>query len=251
MAYPEVYPALGRRRVIDPTRAKEVYDSADYFDRVGEHDYASRLPYYHELSCALVETLHPEISLDVGCEGGDLVYAFAVQGTAAYGIDLSAYAIAHGIEAVRDNMSQSKAECLPFPDNTFDLVTSHHVVEHLETPSIFIREMRRVLKDSGSAFIVTTIPPLGTPKPWRWLGIQKDITHVSLHSRAWWIGVFEGQGFKYVGNLDNIVSIQAPGFWVGRLLMKLGPLGPTLAKVLHSTIRGSFLFKLEKQRDLL
>lgn len=229
----------------DPTNVKEMYDSPEYFDRAGEHNYDTRLPYYYELSSALVEMLHPTLSLDVGCEGGDFVQALTSQGTTVYGADLSAYAIAHGIGAVRHRLLQAEAERLPFPENTFDLVTSHHVVEHLVNPGLFIREVRRVLNDSGSTFIVTTIPPLGTPKPWRWLGIQKDITHVSLHSRAWWIRSFERQGFKYAGNLDNIVVTQASGFWVGKLLMKAGPLGPWLTNALHSIIRGSFLFKLK------
>lgn len=38
---------------------------------------------------------------------------------------------------------------LPFPDNTFDLVTANVVVEHLQVPEIQFREIGRVLKPGG------------------------------------------------------------------------------------------------------
>lgn len=38
---------------------------------------------------------------------------------------------------------------LPFPDNTFDLVVSDWVLEHLDDPDFFAREMERVLKPGG------------------------------------------------------------------------------------------------------
>ena len=39
-------------------------------------------------------------------------------------------------------------EPLPFPDNSFDLVVSHHVVEHLLNPEYAIKEMIRVTNDA-------------------------------------------------------------------------------------------------------
>jgi SAM-dependent methyltransferase len=44
---------------------------------------------------------------------------------------------------------------LPFPDDTFDLVLSDWVVEHVEKPAQFLREVRRVLKPGSSFFMRT------------------------------------------------------------------------------------------------
>lgn len=44
---------------------------------------------------------------------------------------------------------------LPFPDNTFDLVYSQAVLEHVTDPALAIREMVRVLKPGGTFHCIT------------------------------------------------------------------------------------------------
>jgi len=48
-----------------------------------------------------------------------------------------------------------KDDILPFPDNTFDLIWSDYVLEHIEKPGIFIKEIYRVLKPGASFFFRT------------------------------------------------------------------------------------------------
>jgi len=43
---------------------------------------------------------------------------------------------------------------LPFKDNTFDLVTCHRVLMHIDNPLLVISEMKRVLKPCGIAVIL-------------------------------------------------------------------------------------------------
>jgi 2-polyprenyl-3-methyl-5-hydroxy-6-metoxy-1,4-benzoquinol methylase len=44
---------------------------------------------------------------------------------------------------------------LPYSDNTFDVVVSLEVIEHLENPRHFVREIARILKVNGRCLITT------------------------------------------------------------------------------------------------
>ena len=52
---------------------------------------------------------------------------------------------------------------LPFADNSFDLVFFHHVIEHVGSPSVSLRELSRVLRPGGLIYI-------GTPNRHRAVG---------------------------------------------------------------------------------
>ncbi len=45
------------------------------------------------------------------------------------------------------------AECLPFPDNSFDLVCGHAFLHHMPKPGVCVNEMARVCKPGGTVLI--------------------------------------------------------------------------------------------------
>jgi ubiquinone/menaquinone biosynthesis C-methylase UbiE len=49
-----------------------------------------------------------------------------------------------------NNLVCGEISALPFPDNTFDLVTANMVVEHLDDPQVQFREVQRVLRPGGT-----------------------------------------------------------------------------------------------------
>jgi len=51
------------------------------------------------------------------------------------------------------NTHVAAAEYLPYPDNTFDLILSHEVIEHVQDDRLALAEMARVLKSGGRAII--------------------------------------------------------------------------------------------------
>ncbi len=104
--------------------------------------------------------------LDVGCGGGRTVSklaAMAAQGR-VYGIDYSEESVAVSrrynaqvIPVGRVEVHQADVEKLPFPDNTFDLVTG--VETHFWWPDIAagLREIRRVLKPGGTVILIAEV----------------------------------------------------------------------------------------------
>jgi SAM-dependent methyltransferase len=85
--------------------------------------------------------------LDVGCGVGMYMRAFASFTPCAFGVEIEGerarQALAHG------SVAQSPAEALPFADDTFDLVLSHEVIEHVADDRASVAEMLRVLKPGG------------------------------------------------------------------------------------------------------
>ncbi len=46
-------------------------------------------------------------------------------------------------------------EHLPFANNTFDIVISHHVIEHIPNQKLHLSEIHRVLKKGGTLYLAT------------------------------------------------------------------------------------------------
>ena len=94
--------------------------------------------------------------LEVGCGAAVDLARFARGGAVCTGVDLAASAI----ELARANFQQqglsadlrvANGEALPFPDNTFDVVYAHGVVQYTADPRRLVEEVRRVLKPGGEA----------------------------------------------------------------------------------------------------
>ena len=104
--------------------------------------------------------------LDVGCGGGRTISklaAMAAQGE-VHGIDYSEESVAasrrhnaQAIQAGRVEIHLADVGKLPFPDNTFDLVTG--VETHFWWPDVAagLREIRRVLKPGGTLILIAEV----------------------------------------------------------------------------------------------
>ena len=92
--------------------------------------------------------------LDVGCGTGYGTAELAGAAKFAVGVDSAADAF----ESARlggAHFVQASAVALPFPAESFDLVTAFEVIEHLEDWQTLLTEARRVLRREG-AFLVST-----------------------------------------------------------------------------------------------
>ena len=89
-----------------------------------------------------------------GCGIGMYVRAFRRFTPHVVGIDIDAKVLHTGATSLRLPMlCQAAGEWLPFPENTFDTVFSHEVIEHVMDDRTTVAEMVRVLKPGGRAVI--------------------------------------------------------------------------------------------------
>ncbi len=93
--------------------------------------------------------------LDVGCGVGMYLQAFRRYTPHAYGVEVD---VERAAEAARwaAGVAQAVGESLPFPDDSFDLVFAHEVLEHVADDRQTVREMVRAARPGG--YIVVFVP---------------------------------------------------------------------------------------------
>ncbi len=75
---------------------------------------------------------------------------------------------------------EGRAEKIPFPDATFDRVTSVVAFHHMEDQEAALGEMRRVLKESGR-IVLFELPPSRAPGPlYRWIAGYRHAGHMAF-----------------------------------------------------------------------
>lgn len=96
--------------------------------------------------------------LDIGCGGGLLTNFLAKEGHEVHGIDLSETSLNRAKkkdETGKVVYQMASAYSLPYPDESFDVVSAMDLLEHVESPEAVIKEASRVLKKGGYFFFHT------------------------------------------------------------------------------------------------
>jgi SAM-dependent methyltransferase len=98
--------------------------------------------------------------LDLGCGRGGVVELFWSDVAVAVGLDPDVPSLAEhrapGMPVIR-----GRGEHLPFAAQSFDVIVCLWVLEHLESPEVVLREVRRVLRPGGHFVFLT--PNLRNP----------------------------------------------------------------------------------------
>lgn len=92
--------------------------------------------------------------LDVGCGAGVDLARFAKGGADVTGVDLAESAITLArknfeIQGLKGDLRVASGESLPFPDDSFDYVFAHGVVQYTADDQKLVDECRRVVKPGG------------------------------------------------------------------------------------------------------
>jgi SAM-dependent methyltransferase len=94
--------------------------------------------------------------LDAGCGSGLALQFAAKRGATVTGLDASAGLLEIARERVPDgDIRQGDIEELPFPDNTFDVVTAFNSVQYAADPIMALRELGRVAKTGAPVAVLT------------------------------------------------------------------------------------------------
>jgi len=90
--------------------------------------------------------------LELGCGEGTLLSALA--GAHKYGVDPSIHALIRARRRSAAECAVARAEELPFPSGSFDIVIAVGVMEHFENPDEATAEVRRVLAPAGQYVVL-------------------------------------------------------------------------------------------------
>ena len=107
--------------------------------------------------------------LDLGCGTGTMLAHLRRFGD-AQGVDADQRAVGFCRARGEERVQLLESQTLPFPDDTFDLVTALDVLEHIEDDGAAMQEVARVLRPGGT--LLATVPSYG----WMW-GAQDEISH--------------------------------------------------------------------------
>lgn len=165
--------------------------------------------------------------LDAGCGHGYFTYFLKKKGYHVVGVDISYKAI----EKARASCPEiefkvcSLSDRLPFENNTFDVVWSTEVIEHIYDVYTYIREINRVLKPKG-LFVLTT-PYHGLIKNLAIALFSYDKHfcnieggHIRFFSNRCLEGLFERFGFKVIEKkyIGRVWPVSKSIYIVGRKL---------------------------------
>jgi len=128
--------------------------------------------------------------LDIGCGVGTWSVRMAEQGAQVLGVDISAAMIDMAEPHAGVEYRVAAAHELDCPDRYFDLVVSVTVLQHITDPEELkraLRNLRRMLKDSGRFFVLEYSPLHSVP--------SQELTYMRYRTHQQWIDLMASEGF--------------------------------------------------------
>ena len=144
-------------------------------------------------------------ALDLCCGTGDLALALAARGAAVTGLDFSAPMLeVAGRRKTGDNpvFIQGDALQIPFPDNSFDVVTMGYGLRNLASWEQGLAEMWRVAKPGGRVIILE----FGKPANALWRRLYFTHLRCSVPLTGW---IFCGNAQAYAYILESLKQYPA------------------------------------------
>lgn len=130
--------------------------------------------------------INPKNCLDVGCGTGQLVYFLRKFGIEAYGIDVSEDAFTFAFKETIPYLKKGDITKIPFPQNSFDLVITFDVLEHIERP-----QLKKAVNETIRVSRKWILHKIYTCEN-RWITYfhSKDFSDISILSQSFWYNLF-------------------------------------------------------------
>ena len=152
--------------------------------------------------------------LDIACGTGSILRGLRGHGyTNLHGFDSSTYALQR-LRAEGFDMHEGWLPKLPFANQTFDVVIASQILEHMIRRSTFARELQRVLKPGGIAFVFV---------PNNCLGPIDEPSHVTKYTKET-LASFLAKFFQ----LQSIEVVKDPNYEITVLFALVGKPLPEL-----------------------
>lgn len=149
--------------------------------------------------------------LDLGCGAGHVAYLAAPLFEKVVAYDMSVTMLTLVERTARERklgsieIRQGRAESLPFPDASFDVVASRYSAHHWHDAGRALREVTRVLKPGGLFALVDVVSP-GHPVLDVFLQtveMLRDASHVRDYAPSEWLN-FLGEAGLRVTDMTNL-----------------------------------------------
>jgi ubiquinone/menaquinone biosynthesis C-methylase UbiE len=153
-----------------------------------------------------------DVYLDISCGRGQLPALARERGIRAHGIDLSHTALKSAAnESHRKNLVTANSQTLPYAANNFTIVSNIGSIEHYVDMPTALREMVRVLKPGGRAYIL--VPNTFSLLHNIWIAFREGRTNIDSQpiqryaARKEWQNLLEESGLEVVGTVKYEIEV--------------------------------------------
>jgi ubiquinone/menaquinone biosynthesis C-methylase UbiE len=93
--------------------------------------------------------------LENGCGSGDHLVIMRMLGWTVEGVEIDPVACQRARKLHSLTVHEGTLESMGYPENSFDAILMHHVIEHVFDPVALLKECHRIIKPDGPVVVIT------------------------------------------------------------------------------------------------